>query len=149
MEYIVETGVYKGCIMKIQGGQITYRPIPKNQDPNPIKSTGGLARADSPINKVKEEFAVGDSVIILPSLIEEYEPDYSTDGSEGFDCDGLHSIFETPGLSVITRNKLLRHFEAHEIPQEKLLEFYTTVVGALMAKKTFKTSIELGGLTLK
>ncbi len=135
-EHLVEAGPYKGCLMIIKGGQIIYTPAPKTQDPVPMKLATGLARPDSPINKCK----TGECEIL--ECIEE------CDESED-DAIGLEKLLTHPGLSVITRNKLMKHLDESTVHPNLLVQYYDVVVDALLKKKTFKASIELGEKTLK
>ena len=123
-EFLVEAGPYKGCIMSIKRGCITYRPQPKKPDPPPMELATGIAQPDSPINKGG-----------LAVIDEEPESDD--------ELLGLEKLLTHPGLSVITRNKLIKHLEETELLEHQVFTFYETVVGALLKKKTFKASIEL------
>jgi len=130
-EYLVEAGPYKDCIMTIRGGQITYRPapkIPKKPDPVPMELATGIAQPDSPINKGGLE------------IIHEVESDE--------ELLGLERLITHPGLSVITRNKLIKHLEETDLLEHQVIDYYEVVVAALLKKKTFKASIELGNATL-
>jgi len=128
-EHYVEAGPYKGHIMTIKGGCITYRLAPKKPDPPPMKLATGIAQPDSPINKGGLE------------IIDE-EPESEDE------LLGLENLLTHPGLSVITRNKLIKHLEETEILEHQVFSFYETVVEALLKKKTFKASIELGNKSL-
>jgi len=128
-EHYVEAGPYKGHIMTIKGGCITYRPAPKKPDPPPMKLATGIAQPDSPINKGGLE------------MIDE-EPESEDE------LLGLEYLLTHPGLSVITRNKLIKHLEETELLEHQVFSFYETVVEALLKKKTFKASIELGNKSL-
>jgi hypothetical protein len=127
-EFIVEAGPYKGCIMRIKGGSITYQPqpaeTPSKPDPPPMKLATGIAQPDSPINK-------GGLAVI------DEEPESEDE------LLGLEKLLTHPGLSVITRNKLIKHLEETELLEHQVFTFYETVVEALLKKKTFKASIEL------
>lgn len=123
-EFLVEAGPYKGCIMSIKRGSITYRPQPKKPDPPPMKLATGIAQPDSPINK-------GGLAVI------DEEPESEDE------LLGLEKLLTHPGLSVITRNKLIKHLEETELLEHQVFTFYETVVEALLKKKTFKASIEL------
>lgn len=127
-EFLVEAGPYKGCIMKIKGGCITYRPgpaeTPSKPDPPPMELATGIAQPDSPINKGGLE------------VIDE-------DPESEDELLGLEKLLTHPGLSVITRNKLIKHLEETELLEHQVFPFYETVVEALLKKKTFKASIEL------
>lgn len=128
-EYLVESGPYKDCIMSIKGGCITYRPAPKKPDPKPMELATGIAQPDSPINK-------GGLAII------EEEPESEDE------LLGLENLLTHPGLSVITRNKLIKHLEETDLLEHQVFSYYETVVEALLKKKTFKASIELGNKSL-
>jgi hypothetical protein len=143
-EHYVEAGPYKGHIMTIKGGCITYRLAPpkgggkdapkgktepKKPDPPPMKLATGIAQPDSPINKGGLE------------MIDE-EPESEDE------LLGLEYLLTHPGLSVITRNKLIKHLEETELLEHQVFSFYETVVEALLKKKTFKASIELGNKSL-
>lgn len=128
-EFLVEAGPYKGCIMRIKGGSITYLPQPKKPDPPPMKLATGIAQPDSPINK-------GGLAVI------DEEPESEDE------LLGLENLLTHPGLSVITRNKLIKHLEETDLLEHQVFSYYETVVEALLKKKTFKASIELGNKSL-
>jgi hypothetical protein len=145
-EFIVEAGPYKGCIMRIKGGSITYqqRPLPaetpSKPDPPPMKLATGIAQPDSPINKGGTLDSVKhskDTRGIEELAVIDEEPESEDE------LLGLEKLLTHPGLSVITRNKLIKHLEETELLEHQVFTFYETVVEALLKKKTFKASIEL------
>ena len=144
-EFLVESGEYKGLIMKISRGQITYMPNPKKPEkPDPIEMelTTGLATPDSPINRHMEESSSDDEYIL-----EEVEVDTESECESECECEPvevLELLINNPRLSKITGNKLKKHFAETDVPPEKMMLYYGAVVDALIKKKTFNKAIELG-----
>ena len=141
-EYYVETGPYANCTMKIEGGHITYTPKttkPQNQDGELYTAK---VRPDSPIKRELEESSSDDEYIL-----EEVEVDTESECESECECEPpskLEELINDSRLSKITGNKLKKHFAETDVPPDKMMLYYRAVVDALIKKKTFISSIELG-----
>ena len=135
-EYYVESGPYANCVMKIEGGHITYTPKttkPQNQDGELYTAK---VRPDSPIKRELEESS---------SDCEWLPTEYDTESE--CECEPpskLEELINDSRLSKITGNKLKKHFAETDVPPDKMMLYYRAVVDALIKKKTFISSIELG-----